>query len=331
MSDQVPIRFINEDPRPDQWYAGDPSELPDSEPTRGVSAAPNRHIRSTKDRAPRPGRVRRTVKTIGYVAAAGVLAAGVLQIKDWVTGFNPKTQHKVELEVGAPRTKVYSDVHLDLAGIDSTFALTLKTSLDRPGPFNCDTETQHTGKKGQDPKITTHTDAGLVVDSLRVTRDGSRVVATVEGDLRLGRSSVNYDQQMINVEGASGGVDVCVGTHEITAARNIIDRTVQHAGGIAAACALEDEAGERAVRLGLAQFVANTDLANGTPAEAIDVEIPDYDRSAQAVYGEQVSSFELSVSGVIDNYLRETSDHADPKINEGALLDCGQHQITFER
>lgn len=276
------------------------------------------------------GGIRRTVKTIGYVAAAGVIAAGALQIKDWVTGFNPKTSHKVELEVGAPRTKVYSDVHLDLAGIDSTFPLTLHTSLDRPGPFNCDTTTQHTGKKGQDPKITTHTDAGLVVDSLRVTQKNNKVVATVEGDLRLGKSSVDYDSQTINVKGASGGVDVCVGTHEVTAARNIIDRTVQHASGIAAACAVEDEAGERAIKLGLAQFVAKTELAGGKPAEAIEVDIPDYDRSAQAIYGEQVSAFESSVSGAIDDYLRETSDHAKPQINDSALLDCSQHYIRFE-
>lgn len=277
----------------------------------------------------RPGRIMRVVKTVGCVAVAGVLVAGALQIKDWVSGFSAESKHELELSVGAPQTRMYNDVHLDLAGIDSTFPLTLKTSLDRPGPFNCDTETQHTGKKGQDPKITTHTDAGLIVDGLSVSNRGGEVVATVEGDVRLSRSSVDYDEQSIDVRGASGGVDVCVGTHEITAARNIVDRTIQHAGGIAAACALESPVGETAFKKGIAQFVAKTELAEGKPAEAITVEIPNYDRSAKAVYGEQVADFQTSVNGVIYSYLKETDDHAEPRINDQALIDCSQHVIRF--
>ena len=277
----------------------------------------------------KPGGIRRTAKTIGYVAAAGLVVAGALQIKDWVTGFSPKTKHKVDLAVGAPQTRIYNDVHLDLAGIDSTFPLTLRTSLDRPGPFNCDTETLQTGKKGQSPKITTHTDAGLTIDGLEVKNQNGTITATVNGDVRLSRSSVDYDKQTIDVKGASGGVDVCVGTHEITAARNIVDRTVQHAGGIAAACALESPLGVTAFKNGIAEFVTNTDLANGKPAEDIQVELPDFEQSAKAVYGEQVADFEQSLNKAINGYLHETDDHAQPRINDQALIDCSQHHISY--
>lgn len=280
-----------------------------------------------------PGKFAKGAKTVACIGLVGLAVAGVLEVKDWVENFSFSSKHKVELAVGAPRTKVYKDVHLDLAGIDSTFAVSLHTSLDRPGPFNCDTDTMHTGKKDEDPKITTHTDAGLVLDSLTVTRDGDgkKVTAVAGGDIHLGRSSVDYDESTIKVHGADGNVDVCIGTSEVTSARHIDDIAIQHAGAVAAACALEDKAGKKAFDQGLAEFVTKTDLAKGVDPEAISVEMPDFDKSSAATYGTTAKEFNSAVNGAIDEYLAQTSNHEEPKINAAALLDCQKHDISFAK
>lgn len=267
-------------------------------------------------------------KKAGYVAIAGLVAAGGLYIKDLIEGFSPDSQHKAELAIGAPETKVYEDVYVNVARIDSKFPLTLKTSLDRPGPFNCDTVTEHTGKEGEDKKISTETQAGLIIDELSVTVDGSKVEAVVNGDIHLTKSVVDYDANRINVQGAKGGVDVCVGTHEITAARHIVDVAVQHAGGVAAACALKDPAGESVFDEGLKKFVKTT-LVKDNKEKEISVSVPEYSTSVDGIYGQQVGQFEHQVNKVLGDYLDETDGHDPAKLNESDLIDCSKHKITI--
>lgn len=280
-----------------------------------------------KSRERRPGRVKQVAKSATYMAAAGVLFAGAVQIKDWVDSFTPNAKHKTALTIGAPETKVYKNVHLDLATIQSAFPVSLRTSLDRFGPSNCDTETLHTGKKGEDPKIETTTDAGLVLDSISVTNENGIITAIAGGEIHLSKSFVDYDENTINVEGASGGLDACIGTNEITQARHIIDVAVQHAGGIAAGCALESTVGRDAFTKGLADFVITTNLARGVDPSAITVEIPDYQESAQSIYGHQVAKFYDAVNGVVNSYLNQTEDHDEPRLNFSQLIDCDQHDI----
>ncbi len=288
---------------------------------------------SKPERAPRPrrytgmARARRIGKLVGYGTAAALVAAGAMQVKDWVEGFSPDATHKTDLTVGAPETRVYQNVHVDLATMESKFPIELHTSLDRPGPFNCDTETRHTGREGEDKKIVTTTDAGMVVDSLSVTKEDGRVRVVVDGDIHLSQTAVDYDENMLQVRGASGSVDVCVGTGEVTDALNILNRAIQHAGGIASACALDSPVGRSAFEEGIVSFVSSTELVAGSDPGDIDVELPSYDRSADAVYGAQVKEFRESVSGAIDEYLSETAQHEQPRINDQQLLDCSQHTI----
>ncbi len=284
----------------------------------------------------RPGRFMRRAKMVGAIGLVGAVGIAGIQVKQWLDGlgnpFSPKSSHSVELAIEAPETEVYEDVYLNLARVESTFGISLDTSLDRPGPINCDTQTRHTGKEGEDDKITTTTNTGLVIESLAVTRDGDQITAEVSGGITMTDASVDYRDNVIDVRGASGGIDMCVGTNEITWARNILDIAVQETGSVAASCAMQDEAGRKVFESGIRSFIANTDLAGGQSAEELDdmrVEIEDYDVSVDAMYGNSVQGFRQAVDTVIQDYLEETEDgsHKDPEINDRDLLDCSKHDI----
>lgn len=286
----------------------------------------------------RSGKFMRNVKRIGVVGLVGAVGIAGLQVKQWVEDwrnpFGAPSEHKAELTVDAPKSEVYEDVYLNLATIESTFGVSLDTSLDRPGPFNCDTQTRHTGKKGEDDKITASTHAGLEIEKLSVEREGDRVVASVGGDIVLTDPNVDYRKNSIDIEGMSGGVDVCIGTNEITWARNIVDIAVQGAGGVAASCAMQDDSGKKVFEDGIRSFVASTDLVDGLSEQGIndmEVVIDDYDKSADAMYGKVAQAFRRDVGGVMEEYLAETKDgsHKKPKINDSDLLDCSKHKITI--
>lgn len=270
----------------------------------------------------RPGRVRKSAKIFGALALAGGVATLGLKAKDLISDFSPHAEHKVELTVGSPESRVYQNVKLNLASIDSTFPVSLRTSLDRFGPVNCDTET--------DQKITTQTDAGMKVEKLEITKEKGNLTVKMDGNLALSNSSVNYDTNLVDVKGANG-MDICVGTHEITSARHILDVTIQHSGGIAAACALESPIGEGVLKNSIAAFAVTTSEGAGFDPKKVNVSLNNsYDQDARSIYGAQVAGFNHEVDKVISDYLGETTDHAEPQTNFTQLMDCSTHTIVLD-
>ena len=275
-------------------------------------------------------------KRVGAVAMVGAVAVAGIQVKSWIDDwrnpFSTESSHAVTLEVGAPETDIYEDVYLNFAQINTTFPISLDTSLDRPGPSNCDTKTRHTGKKGEDPKITAGVSAGIFVESLSVTKRDNQLTATVNGDLTLSDTSVDYGENNIHVEGARGVFDVCIKSSETNKARNILDVAIQNTGSVAASCALKDEAGRKVFDKAIRKFIGNTDMADELSREQLSsmrVRYSDYNSSADAVYGQSVGEFRHNVDGVINRYLKETDKHKKPTINDRELINCEVHRIKI--
>lgn len=286
----------------------------------------------------KPGRFMRRVKAVGVIGLVGAVGVAGLQVKNWIEDignpFDSKSSHKVDLSIGAPKSGVFHEVYLNLGKITSTRSVSLDTSLDRGGILgfsNCDTRTRHTGKKDEDPKITSTTHAGIVIGSLSVRRKGEHVTAEASGDFTMTNPSVDFKDTVIDVHGPTGGMDACVGAHELTSARHIVDVAVQESGKVAASCAIQNEAGRQVFEDGIRSFVANTDLAKGLSAEELrnmSVTIDNYGVAAEAMYGRSVQEFRQEVDSVIKDYLKETDDHDAPKINDRDLLDCSKHKIS---
>lgn len=334
VSMEVPIVILPEDPKDGVDYFPAQQMPPMQEQLASVEApVPSVNVVVEQQR---PSKFMRRAKMVGIGALAATVGIAGIQVKQWIDGwrnpFNGKSSHLVDLTIDAPETKVYENVYLNLAQMQSTFGLSLDTSLDRPGPFNCDTRTRHTGMKDEDDKITTTSNAGIIVDSLSVTRDGETVTAELSGNITLSETAVDYGENNINVKGATGGVDICVGTNEITKARGIVDVAVQEAGRVATGCALQDDAGYEIFKRGVRNFVANTDLAKGLDEEQLagmEVEIANFSASADAIYGASVKSFRQAVDQVVGEYLAETDDHAEPNLNDRDLLNCAMHTISL--
>lgn len=288
----------------------------------------------------RIGGFRRSVKRVGYTCLAGAMVATGLFINDKMDDFGDMfdsgSEHSAELEVGAPETELYRDVYLNLASMKSEIPVQLKTSLNRKlDPFNCDTITDHSGKKNH-PKIETEISAGLLIDEISVTKqDGEVTLVKVDGDIKLTSPSVDYRRNRINTELSS--LSVCINSNELNSARNIIDVAVQESAKLSASCALLNEDGKQAMLSGLYEFIDKlylTDESSSTTSNLDDkpdyeVVISDYDKSAKAIYGQQVGEFKESVSRVIDDYLAKTKRHKVTRINDGDLIDCDKHTISF--
>lgn len=346
----IPIKFLDHDPDPSTLYFEDRLTDESSEQEDASQRIETVHKTSLSDDTfeaavtavnlvvghKHDGFFIRKAKVVGVVGLAAAVGIAGFQVKNWIEDigdlFSGESSHSVDLSIDAPETEIFEDVYLNLARVDSTFAVTLATSLDRPGPFNCDTETKHTGKKNEDDKITTKTNAGIIVDMLSVTRSGDSVSVDVEGDLTMSEPAVDYKKNEIKVQGSSGGVDVCIGTNEITKARGIVDVAVQEAARVSTSCALQDEAGEEVFKKGVKAFISNTSLAQELSPDEIDnmeVNISDYKKSADAMYGVSAQEFRQVVGDKIADYLDETEKHKDPQFNNRDLLDCRKHNITF--
>lgn len=180
--------------------------------------------------------------------------------------------------------------------------------------------------------MTASTNVGIIVESLAVTRDGDEIAAEIGGNITMTDASVDYSETMINVRGATGGLDVCRGTNEITKARHMVDVAIQQGTKVAASCALQGDTGKQVFESGIRSFIAKTELASGLTAEELermDVAIDGYSVSADAMYGNSVREFRETLDEVIRNYLQETDDHKDPVINDRDLLTCEKHDIEL--
>lgn len=285
--------------------------------------------KETAEHVEKPDRISK--RHISKLRKLGFVAAGLLTLATSLDMFDVESTHKASLEVAPPETKVYKDVRLNLARVESKFGLTLDTSLDRPGPSNCDTSTRHTGKKGEDPKIKTTVRAGVKLDQLKLieSTDKSSLEAVVIGSTVLNETSVDYAENKINVSGASGVLDVCVGTGEVSSALNIVNTSIQHAGQIAAACALQGDSGREAFYGGVREFVRSTDLGGNYGVGDISVIIEKYEEDTKELHSDAVDTFQKKVGEAIDEYLAETDNHTVAERNTEDLFDCDKHSIQF--
>lgn len=253
------------------------------------------------------------------------LVAGGMYLKDMIDEFTPDASHKVELDIGAPKTQIFEDQALKFARVDSAFDYRQKTSLDRFGPINCDVTIDATGKN----KVQTETNGEVIVDKLEVIREGKKSKIKILGDLNLGRTSVDWSDNLFRGSAKIGGTDVCIGANELYKAISIADVTTEQAGQVAAGCALSSPDGETVFEQSIADFVSKTPLLDGVSPDNIEIDIGDYYAESAKLLSKIKLNFTKKVDHVVEKYLRETKDHKHPKINDDDLLDCSKHKITI--
>jgi hypothetical protein len=296
--------------------------------------------------AGKAGRVALKYVAIGTTVAVAAFALGK-KIDSVLGAYVPEATHELDLEIGAPTSVIREDVVLQLGTVSSSFPLKVETSLDRPGPFNCDTTIINDGEEGD--KITTKVGAGVAIERLTVTvpgvnaPDDESVRVEVFGDMRLSPTSQDPEISSPNLNGAAGSTDVCVGTGEMSKALDMANVAISGAGQVSAACAVDSSDGKEVLYGGVEDFVRNiyidTEAAMGTPdgegsvalgSRNIEVVWPEYDISAKELVDSSGKKLEASLGSVIDPYMEETDRHKDPDVNIADMVRCEAHTISVE-
>lgn len=304
-------------------------------------------------------------KITGKVGLVALLAIGGYTLYKKIDEFaNFESTHSIEGEVGTDVTTEINviDAHVDLAQITTNFDLKLKTSLNRKwDPFNCDLEINHTGKPGARRKITTSQLMGMKLTGMRIIKgeDGKPTIVKVDGGMVLDDPFIDYfEDNYISVDFSGGRLlgSKCFGkkpgkddtpsrktdsqTGEINKIRHLADVVVTEASRVAAACALEDKEGKRAVTAAIKKYVElvleqNNDQSHNGGAktqnsEEIIVDFPNYAVEAKAIYGDRVQGFDKRVTkGAVKEYLNETKEHGNSELDATELKDCGSHTIEY--
>ncbi len=279
-----------------------------------------------KQRPERKHGIIKKAKAVGAVGVLSLAAVGAYKLYDMWPSFG--ATHEVELTLGAPETEVQENVELELATINTEFPLNLHTSLDRVGPFNCDINIKNTGKKGEGKKVHASSEAGYKIERLELHKlKNGRVTVDISGDLTLDAPAFPVDQN--DFVTSVGDVDVCIGTNELNSARKIAATASEGAAKVAVACALQDPVGKETFRSSLKKFANATNIGRGVPADKIDVDLGEYDQMAKNVYDGSVAQLDSSLDEVINEYIKQTTDHDRPKIDDASLKNCGDHTIKF--
>ncbi len=296
-----------------------------AEPEQGIKrvsrnkAVPNNR-RSIRERA-------RSVWTITKVAG---LTVGALLIAREVHdfGFDFNAEQNAEVTVGAADNDIREDVYVNLAEISSTFPLEVKTSLNRPGPINCDM-TISMNKKGHE--ITAVTNAGVVFDQVdpKKLEDGTYQI-DVQGGMKITPSFVDWTKTPIQFDSDLKYTDRCYDMNEPNSAMNIAVIATQQAGQLATACAIGSKEGETAIINGIKEDAkSHGDIPEDVPNSEINVNFPGLNDQQDAVYGRAVQNFDEETGKVIEDYIDASPDDHKVKTNFDDIKDCDKHTFTY--
>lgn len=263
------------------------------------------------------------IKIVGGLVIAGCVAAGAYEV--WQALHGQDATHEYHADIEQKETKVYKDVALQLAQIESTFHLKQNTVLDRAdgafidwNPVNYDTHI--------DTDITTEVQGAIVVERLEATRDDAAgtLSVVIDGELTTSTPAVDWQENELPIE--IGGLDIGVGTGEINKATQSANELVQAAGGIAAACALRDESVQDLLGEGVVDFLASTSFSDGIDPQNITVTIVDIDEQSNAVYDAMIDEFDEAKSTISERYDGEENTFS---VSSRNLTNCDKHTINI--
>ena len=269
------------------------------------------------------------------LAAIAFLGIGALALKDQIgniiDGVIPDASHSAEVELGAPETVISENVYLNLGSVESEFPLRVWTSLRRPGLLpDCTLEIANTGEDGKNPKIETTSNFGVTFDQLKINpdEDTKTIAVSAGGGFKLTDPAVKYDDTGLEIQ--PGGMNVCVGSNEITSAQNIAFTAAAEGGRMALACALGSDEGQQVAEAALREYIRTSGLY--TQYKTVTVIWEDSYRVAVLDLTESTETgLKEKISDKVNEYLNQTPDHADPAVNVEGITDCNNHDISIDR
>lgn len=298
---------------------------PDQQVQQPIEVIRTRHEIESHRRRGFGERVRNGLRKTMLVGA-GVLAVLVAkEIQEFGPDFDAR--EKAEISVGPAHSVARTNMFLNLAEITSEFPLEIKTSLDRPGPVNCDMKIIMTDS---DEQVRTVSNTGVVFDNYQVNEgEADNYDIVVSGEMASAPTAVAWSETPILFERDLPGFDACFNMDEPNQAMDIAVTTTLQAGQLAAACAIGSEEGERAMEQGLKDAARMLgDIPAETPDEKVTVNFSDLEIQQDAMYGQAVRQFDAVVNAKLDEYIDKSKDH-EAVTNFDGIRDCSQHTFEF--
>lgn len=317
---EVPIIFQDTDPGVGEHYAVDERFHVDdvSQPPVDVTV----HVDQR-----RPGRIRRGIRNVGVMAVAGLAALGAWNAYEMFEDFGVDATQETDITVGPAKSVVHPYQYVNLASITSRFPLSVKTSLDRFGPSNCDMSIIMTK---EDEQVQTTTNTGVVFEEFATTKgEDGRYTIKLAGSMVMTPAAIDWLKTPILFERDLALLDACFNMDEPNRAMDLAVTTTLQAGRLAAACAVDSEPGVRALETSIKEHARKIgDIAEEVPDEEIDVLFENLEAQQDELYDEASTTFDEVVNGKINDYLEESDDHT-VRTNFDGIKDCGQHQFEF--
>lgn len=317
---EVPIIFQNTDPGVGEHYDVDERFHVDD-----VSQSPVDVTVHVDQR--RPGRIRRGIRNVGVMAVAGLAALGAWNAYEMIDGFGVDATQETDVTVGPAKSVVHPYQYVNLTSITSRFPLSVKTSLDRLGPSNCDMNIVMTQENEQ---VQTTTNTGVVFEQFATSKgEDGRYSIKLMGSMLMTPASIDWLETPILFERDLGLLDACFNMDEPNRAMDIAVTTTLQAGRLAAACAVDSEPGVRALEASIKDHARMIgDIPKEVVDEDIDVLFENLEEQQDELYDEASDAFDDVVNGKIEEYLDESDDHR-VHTNFTGIKDCSKHEFEF--
>lgn len=260
----------------------------------------------------------------GLVVAALV----VTEAAEFLPDFEAKK--KLDIDLGAADSVVRENYFVNLAEVTSRFPLEVRTSLDRPGPINCDMKIVMTD---EDEQVETVGNTGVIFDSYEAKEDEAKpghYIIDVRGDMDISPIAISWDKTPILFESELSWSDRCYDMNEPNQAMDIAVTSAIWGGRLATACAIDSAVGERAIREGLIRdAISHGDIPSDITDENIVVNFDNLGEQQDAIYGDAVRAFNENVGEKIDQYLQPGNGSHKAETNFDGITDCSEHTYAF--
>lgn len=289
-------------------------------------------------------------KLLAGAVAVATLVGGAIYLKDnmpQLPSVLPDASHDLGVEINNVQTTVVHDKRIEFLRTESTFVYNQHTSLDRPGPFNCDTDINKT--------ISTIGTGSITLKEAIIKVDNSNKTANIiiDGDIEA-ESTIDIGKNNIVPKMGTGGVDVCTINNagiydkngkerpdsqldEMDWAIKIATNNIENAGKIAYNCATQ-QAGEQALKDAIkynAQILS--DKLDKIKSGNITVEYKgNFKQQADNQLNKAVANFYKNYENMASSYIKSTDNnqstgkHTNPSINARLLTNCANHKIVIK-
>jgi hypothetical protein len=232
---------------------------------------------------------------------------------------------QAEVTVEETRVTVYENPALLLAGIESDLDLEMTAGYDRTGPFGIDINPINNEYSFSQENLTTQTHAFLTVEQMTVEEDDNNVQVTLDGEMKLSQTSIDWLQQ--DFAGADiKGTSLSFGNELKDKIDNDALEILQASGSVTAACAMRDANVQDLITGGVVNFLKVVNPNIFESEKEILVNINEIEDQSNKMYTDSIDQLHDVVSGIRQSYSGKNDTFS---VDVSNIENCNEQNIRI--